>query len=92
MSSARVLTLAARSDPAAGPRPHQTYVGHVLISVNPYKEIKALYTDVTLKRYRGRLPYENAPHVYAVAESVHRTMIQQRCVCASRRGGKKKGV
>ena len=59
----------------------QVYIGHVLISLNPYKEIKNLYTDANLKRYRARLPYENAPHVYAVAESVHRTMTQQRYGC-----------
>lgn len=64
-----------------GPLGAQVYIGHVLVSVNPYKEIRGLYTDATLKKYKGRLPYENPPHVYAVAESVHRTMTQQRCVC-----------
>jgi len=46
--------------------------------LNPYKEIRGLYTEANLKRYKGRLPFENPPHVYALAESVHRTMIQQR--------------
>ena len=54
------------------------YIGHVLISLNPYKEIRGLYGEQPLKRYKGRLPYENPPHVYALAEGVHKTMIQQR--------------
>lgn len=66
------------------------YIGHVLISLNPYKEIRGLYGDGVLKRYKGRLPFENQPHVYALAESVHRTMIQQRdnhCVIISGESG-----
>ena len=54
------------------------FIGHVLVALNPYKEIRGLYTEATQKRHKGRLPFENAPHVYAVAESVHRTMLQQR--------------
>ena len=33
-----------------------TYIGHVLVAVNPYKMIKDLYSDRTLRRYRGKYP------------------------------------
>jgi len=31
-----------------------TYIGHVLISVNPFKAIEGLYTDRVLKDYKGK--------------------------------------
>jgi myosin heavy subunit len=47
----------------------QTYIGHVLISVNPFKPIKGLYTERTIQDYRGKYRYEMPPHVYALGMS-----------------------
>lgn len=39
-----------------------TYIGHVLISVNPYKELP-IYTESDVKEYRKRHFFEAPPHV-----------------------------
>jgi hypothetical protein len=36
-----------------GAYPLQTYIGHVLISVNPFRDL-GIYTDAVLESYRGR--------------------------------------
>ncbi len=38
----------------------------MLISVNPFKQIKGLYTERTIQDYRGKYRYEMPPHVYAL--------------------------
>ncbi|KXJ78953.1 hypothetical protein RP20_CCG002831 [Aedes albopictus] len=45
-----------------------TYVANILIAVNPYKEIRDLYSKNTIKRYNGRSLGELPPHVYAIAD------------------------
>ncbi|PRP79992.1 hypothetical protein PROFUN_12279 [Planoprotostelium fungivorum] len=67
-----------------------TYIGHVLISVNPFKEIKDLYTDRTLKDYKGKYRYELPPHVYSLADDMYRSMLNDRenqCVIISGESG-----
>ena len=54
-----------------------TYIGHVLICVNPYKSIPNLYTERTLKDYRGKYRYELPPHVYCLADGMYRTMLSE---------------
>ena len=39
-----------------------TYIGHVLIAMNPYKRLP-LYDDKTLHEYAGKYRTELAPHV-----------------------------
>ena len=56
-----------------------TYIGHVLIAMNPYKQIKNLYSEHVLRSYRGKYPYEEAPHVYAIADDMYRHMISEAC-------------
>lgn len=41
----------------------QTYIGSVLVSVNPYKELE-IYTKNHMERYRGVNFYEVSPHMW----------------------------
>jgi len=50
-----------------------TYIGHVLVSVNPFRDL-GIYTDQVLDSYRGRNRLEVPPHVFAVAESSYYNM------------------
>lgn len=36
----------------------QTYVANILIAVNPYKEIRELYADATIKKYNGKVYFQ----------------------------------
>lgn len=51
-----------------------TYVANILIAVNPYKEIKQLYTPATIKQYNGKSLGELPPHVFAIADKAIRDM------------------
>jgi myosin-1 len=60
-----------------------TYIGHVLISMNPFKLIKGLFIERTLQDYRGKYRYEMPPHVFALADDMYRTMLadeENQCV------------
>ncbi|KAL1993236.1 hypothetical protein VTN49DRAFT_3185 [Thermomyces lanuginosus] len=50
-----------------------TYIGHVLVSVNPFRDL-GIYTDEVLNSYRGKNRLEVPPHVYAIAESAYYNM------------------
>lgn len=45
-----------------------------MIAVNPYKEIKNLYSKATIKNYNGKSIGEMPPHVYAIADKAFRDM------------------
>ena len=47
-----------------------TYIGHVLISVNPFRDL-GIYTLENLNKYKGRNRLEVPPHVFAIAESMY---------------------
>jgi len=67
-----------------------TYIGQVLISVNPFQQIPGLYERKTLNKYQGKNQIQNPPHVYAVAERAYRKMIQdlgKECVIISGESG-----
>ena len=51
-----------------------TYIGSVLVSVNPYKTIIDLYGASTMEMYRGVNFYELPPHVYAISDTAYRNM------------------
>uniref|UniRef100_A0A673SPQ0 Myosin IG n=1 Tax=Suricata suricatta TaxID=37032 RepID=A0A673SPQ0_SURSU len=50
-----------------------TYIGEVLVSVNPYQELP-LYGHEAITKYQGRELYERPPHLYAVANAAYRAM------------------
>ncbi|ETV78586.1 hypothetical protein, variant [Aphanomyces astaci] len=56
-----------------------TYIGPVLIAVNPYKLIKkngkSLYDESLIEDFSGREIHENDPHPFAIAESAYSHMI-----------------
>lgn len=52
----------------------KSYVANILIAVNPYKEIPALYSSDTIKSYRGKSLGEKPPHVFAIGDKAYRDM------------------
>ncbi|KAM9101123.1 unconventional myosin-Ig [Sarcophilus harrisii] len=50
-----------------------TYIGEVVVSVNPYRELP-LYGPEVIAKYQGRELYERPPHLYAVADAAHKAM------------------
>ncbi|KAG7308072.1 hypothetical protein JYU34_006714 [Plutella xylostella] len=51
-----------------------TYVANILLAVNPYKDIKDMYSSSTIKKYQGKSLGELPPHVFAVADKAFRDM------------------
>lgn len=43
-----------------------TYVANILIAVNPYFELPALYSLQTIKKYQGQSLGALPPHVFAI--------------------------
>ncbi|KAI9780028.1 MAG: class II myosin [Peltula sp. TS41687] len=67
----------------------KTYIGHVLVSVNPFRDL-GIYTDEKLASYRGKNRLEVPPHVFAVAESSYYNMKaynENQCVIISGESG-----
>uniref|UniRef100_A0A665W6W2 Unconventional myosin-Ig-like n=1 Tax=Echeneis naucrates TaxID=173247 RepID=A0A665W6W2_ECHNA len=50
-----------------------TYIGEVVVSVNPYRQMD-IYGKDTIEAYRGRELYENPPHLYAVSDAAYKAM------------------
>ncbi|XP_077160449.1 unconventional myosin-Ig-like [Paroedura picta] len=50
-----------------------TYIGEVVVSVNPYRPMD-LYSKDMIEQYRGRELYERPPHLFAVADAAYKTM------------------
>ena len=64
--------------------------GQVLLCVNPFKQIADLYSPKTLNSYKNRRPYENPPHVYAIAEKAYKDLLathKPQCVLVSGESG-----
>ncbi|XP_055902162.1 unconventional myosin IC isoform X1 [Eupeodes corollae] len=66
-----------------------TYIGQVLVSVNPYKELP-IYSENEIKQYRNRHFFEAPPHVFAVTDNAFRSLIEEnkaQCVLISGESG-----
>lgn len=71
-----------------------TYIGPVLISVNPFKPMP-YFTDREVDLYQGAAQYENPPHIYALADNMYRNMMidaEDQCVIISGESGAGKTV
>jgi myosin-1 len=51
-----------------------TYIGDVLISVNPYTQLP-IYGAERINEHKGQLAYNLEPHVYAIAENMYRQLM-----------------
>lgn len=52
-----------------------TSVGPILISLNPYKAIQGIYDENTTELYHGRKQGDLPPHLFAVAETCYRALM-----------------
>ncbi|PNF43556.1 hypothetical protein B7P43_G03903 [Cryptotermes secundus] len=80
---------ARRHATALGLSEASTYIGDVVVSVNPYKKL-ALYSGELVKAYRCRGPYQLPPHIYAIAGSAYRFLRdrnEDQCIVVSGESG-----
>lgn len=54
-----------------------TYSGLFCVVVNPYKRLP-IYQDKVVELYKGKKRHEVPPHVYAIADTAYRSMLQDR--------------
>ncbi|XP_029684938.1 unconventional myosin-Ih [Takifugu rubripes] len=53
-----------------------TYIGTLLVSVNPYKELD-IYNKKDMELYKGVNFFELPPHIYALADNAYQTMLAE---------------
>ncbi|XP_008947752.1 PREDICTED: unconventional myosin-XV [Merops nubicus] len=66
-----------------------TYIGQILVSVNPFKDLSIYSEDVATQYHQGTFSL-NAPHVFAIAELAYRlsqSSEQEQCVVISGHSG-----
>ncbi|RHY34514.1 hypothetical protein DYB32_000891 [Aphanomyces invadans] len=66
-----------------------TFIGHVLVCVNPYKWLD-IYNENMMKHYAHKQRIDVVPHVFATAEEAYRTMVrdeENQCVIISGESG-----
>lgn len=67
-----------------------TYIGEVVVSVNPYKKLDHLYNSKKIEEYKGRQMYEVPPHIYSLSNDVYRSLLHDKadqCVIISGESG-----
>ncbi|CAI5475228.1 unnamed protein product [Closterium sp. Yama58-4] len=52
-----------------------TYTGNILIAVNPFQRLPHLYSQHMMEQYKGVRLGELSPHVFAIAETAYRAML-----------------
>nr|XP_020478442.1 LOW QUALITY PROTEIN: unconventional myosin-XV-like [Monopterus albus] len=68
---------------------YYTYIGSILVCVNPYKLLNIYGTDVVLQ-YEGRNLSDNPPHLFAIANLAYTTMMdakKDQCIVISGESG-----
>ncbi|KAK7166705.1 hypothetical protein R3I93_006462 [Phoxinus phoxinus] len=68
---------------------YQTYIGSILVSVNPYQLFNIYGTDVVLQ-YEGHGLGDNPPHLFAIANIAYTTMMdikRNQCIIISGESG-----
>ncbi|XP_017120922.1 unconventional myosin ID [Drosophila elegans] len=66
-----------------------TYIGEVCVSMNPYRQMN-IYGPETIRKYKGRELFENAPHLFAIADAAYRVLKQRQqdtCILISGESG-----
>ncbi|KAA0717237.1 Unconventional myosin-Ic [Triplophysa tibetana] len=66
-----------------------TYIGSVLVSVNPYRELE-IYSKQNMDRHRGVNFYEISPHIFSLADNSYRALRTERrdqCILISGESG-----
>ncbi|NWH56890.1 MYO15 protein, partial [Geococcyx californianus] len=66
-----------------------TYIGQILVSVNPFKDLSIYSEDVAAQYHQGTLS-KNAPHIFAIAEMAYglsQSSEQEQCVIISGHSG-----
>merc|ERR1712051_534306 len=66
-----------------------TYIGEVLIAVNPFKDF-GIYTDDNIEKYTGANLCDNSPHIFAVGDDMYRNLMvdkENQCVIISGESG-----
>lgn len=61
-----------------------TYVANILIAVNPYFEIKGLYSKEAIKKYQGKSLGTLPPHVFAVGKQQNKQLYEKMTDCTDR--------
>ncbi|KAK9697275.1 hypothetical protein RND81_08G026400 [Saponaria officinalis] len=54
-----------------------TYTGNILIAVNPFQKLPHLYDVHMMEQYKGAQFGELSPHVFAIADTSYRAMINE---------------
>ncbi|XP_012269556.2 unconventional myosin IC [Athalia rosae] len=66
-----------------------TYIGQVLVSVNPYKNLP-IYTPETIHDYQKIHFFEAPPHIFALADTAYRSLTEEnreQCILISGESG-----
>ncbi|XP_012557219.1 unconventional myosin-Id isoform X1 [Hydra vulgaris] len=66
-----------------------SYIGEVVISLNPYKTLDIYNKDV-ISEYKGREIFERPPHIFAIADAAYKMMqrkFQDTCIVISGESG-----
>jgi myosin-3 len=54
-----------------------TYIGDILVAVNPFTQL-GIYSPYYQKRYSGNARSDNPPHIFAVADAAHQSLVHQK--------------